>query len=151
MKKKHFFLSFSIPFALSYWFFDSTVHFFWYDELEFEIMPSDFNELWMRCIIFILLISFGIFADYHTNKIIKKNAEKYDVYKAMLSAKHHILNNFLNNMISFRSEAEESKDFNRDILKLYDQVIDDTTAQVKNLENIEEPSKEIIEDRYKPK
>ena len=150
MKKKNFFLKFSIPFALSYWVFDSSVHFFVYGEFEFEVIPSEFNELWMRGIIFVLLIAFGIFADYHTNKIAQKDSEKYDVYIAMLSATHHILNNFINNMILFRGEAENSKDFDRDILTLYDQVIDDTSEQIKNLENINEPDKEIIERKYKP-
>jgi site-specific DNA-adenine methylase len=48
----------------------------------------------------------------------------------------------------FRNEAEHSKDFNRDILKLYDQVIDNTIAQIKNLENVQEPDREKIEERY---
>jgi hypothetical protein len=151
MIKKRFFIKLSILFAFSYWFFDSSVHYFGYGELEFEIIPSDFNELWMRCIIFTLFISFGIFADYHTNKIIKKNEEKYNVYKAMLSAMHHIQNNFLNKMILFRYEAENCKDFNRDTLKQYDCVVDETTMQINNLDNIQNPCMEIIEDRYMPK
>lgn len=150
MKKKHFFLRLSIPFALSFWLFDSVIHYFGYGEFEFELIPSDFNELWMRCIILILLVAFGFFADYHTNKLSKKDVEKYDVYIAMLCATHHILNNFLNNMVLFRNEAEDSKDFDRDILKLYGQVIDDTITQIEKLENIQEPNKENIEERYKP-
>jgi hypothetical protein len=151
MKTKHFFLKCSIPIALSYWFFDSVVHYLGYGELEFEIIPSDINEFWMRSVIFILLVAFGVFADYHTNKIIKKDVEKYDVYMAMLGATRFILHHFLNNIISFRSEAENSKDFNRDILEIYDQVIDDTIAKIKNLEDIKEPSKKTIEDKYRQK
>ena len=136
MKKKHFFLKFSILLALAYWFFDSVVHYLGYGELEFEIIPSDFNEFWMRSVIFILLLAFGVFADYHTNKIIKKDAEKHDVYMAMLGVTRHILGNFSKNILSLRSDTEDSKAFDIDILEIYDQVMDDTITQIKNLENI---------------
>jgi hypothetical protein len=150
-KKKHFFLMVSIPFALSYWFFDSAVHYFGYGEFEFEIIPSDFNEMWMRSIIFIMLVVFGIFADHHANKLVRKDIEKHEVYIATLRASHHILNNFLNKMTLFREEAEISEDFDKDILKLYDQVIDDAAAQLRNLENIKELDTDNIEKSYKPK
>ncbi len=136
MKKKHFFLKFSIPLALAYWFFDSAVHYLGYGEFEFEFIPSDFNEFWMRTVIFILLLAFGAFADYHTNKIIEKDAEKHDVYMAMLGVTRHILRNFSKNILSLRSDTEDSKSFNIDILKMYDQVMDDTITQIKNLEEI---------------
>ncbi len=142
MKKKHFFLKISVPLALAYWFFDSIVHYLGYGELEFEIIPSDFNEFWMRSIIFILLLAFGVFADYHTNKIIKKDAEKHDVYMAMLGVTRHILSNFLNKIVLFRSETEDNKAFDIDILKIFDQVMNDTIAQIKNLEDIKRVQQE---------
>jgi len=73
IKSKHYFLKFAIPIALSFWFLDSAIHYFWLNELEFEIIPSDSNELWMRASIFILLASFGLFADFTSRKIIEKN------------------------------------------------------------------------------
>ena len=149
MKNKYFFLKCSIPFALSYWLFDSVIHYFIYNEFEFEIIPSDINELSMRCIIFILLIVFGLFSDYYMNKLIEKDVEKFEVYRAMLSATNHILNNFLNNMLFFRDAAIESKDFNKDLLKLYDKVIEDTIKQINNLDNLQAPTKGNIEERYK--
>ncbi len=142
MKKKHFFLKFSIPLALAYWFFDSAVHYLGYGELEFEFVRSDFNEFWMRTVIFILLLAFGVFADYHTNKIIEKDAEKNDVYMAMLGVTRHILSNFLNKIVLIRSETEDSKAFNIDVLKIYDQVMDDTITQIKNLEDIKRVQQE---------
>ena len=142
MKKKHFFLKFSILLALAYWFFDSFVHHLGYGELKFEIIPSDFDELWMRCVIFILLLAFGVFADYHTNRIIEKDAEKNDVYMAMLGVTRHILSNFLNKIVLIRSETEDSKAFNIDVLKIYDQVMDDTITQIRNLERIKRVQQE---------
>ncbi len=142
MKKKYFFLKFSIPLALAYWFFDSIVHYLGYGEFEFEFIPSDFNEFWMRTVIFILLLAFGVFADYHMNKIIEKDAEKHDVYMAMLGVTRHILNNFSNKIVLFRSETEDNKAFNIDVLKIFDQVMDDTIAQIKNLEDIKRAQQE---------
>ena len=142
MKKKYFFLKISIPLALAYWFFDSIVHYLGYSELQFEIIPSDFNEFWMRSVIFILLLAFGVFADYHTSKIIKKDAEKHDVYMAMLGVTRHILSNFLKNILLFRSDTEDSKAFNIDIIKIYDQVMDDTITQIRDLEDIKRVQQE---------
>ncbi len=136
MKKKRFFLKISLPLALAYWFFESAVHYLGYGESEFEFIPSDFNEFWMRTVIFILLLAFGVFADYHTTKIIEKDAEKHDVYMAMLGVTRHILRNFSKNILSLRSDTEDSKSFNIHILKIYDQVMDDTITQIKNLEEI---------------
>jgi hypothetical protein len=140
----------SISVALSYWLLDSAIHYFVYGESEFELIPSDFNEMWMRSIILILLIAFGIFTDYHTNKIIEKDLQKHDVYTTMLDATQHILNNFLQNMVYFRYLAEKSGDIGQETLELYDKTIIDTADQVNNLKNIQNPSKKTITERFLP-
>ena len=151
MKNKHFFLKVAIPFAFSYWMLDSLIHYFIYGELEFEFFPADIDELWMRLVIFVLLITFGLFADYHTNKIYIKNLEKDEVYKTMLGATNHILNNFLQKMVFFLSVANESKDIDKKIIETYEGVIHDTLQQIKNLDDIKSPSKETIKDKFLPK
>lgn len=151
MKNKHFFLIFSIPFAFLFWLIDSVIHYIGYSEFKFELIPSDFNELWMRCIIVALLIFFGIFADYHTNKIIQKDIEKNDVYIAMLNANHHILNNFLQSMMLFREAADKSNDIDEETLELYDLTIRNTIAQISNLNDIQDPNRKTIEERFLPK
>ena len=151
MKTKFFFTKMAFPFALSFWLLDSLIHYFVYGEFEFEIIPSDFNELWMRCIIFILLMIFGLFADYHTNKIINKNIEKRDVYITMLAATKHILNNFLQGMRLFRDIADTSKEIDKDIIKLFDKSIDDAVKQINSFDEIEELNKESIENKFLPK
>ena len=144
MRNKHQFTVISISIALLFWFFDSVIHHFVYGEQGFEVFPSDLNELWMRCIIVVLIVAFGVFADRRTE------LEKADVYQAILGATNHILRNHLQKMLLFRNEAENSKDFDKDVLKLYDQMIDETNAQIRNLGNIKEPNKANIEDRYLP-
>jgi len=142
MRKKHQFTVISISIALLFWFFDSVIHHFVYGEQGFEVFPSDLNELWMRCVIVVLIVAFGVFADRRTG------LEKADVYQAMLGATNHILRNHMQKMLLFCNEAENSKDFDKDVLKLYEQMIDETNAQIRNLDNIQEPNKANIEDRY---
>jgi hypothetical protein len=151
IKKQYFYLKIAIPVALSYWVIDSLIHFIGYGEVVFELIPSDFDELWMRGVIFIMLIAFGFYADHHTHKIRIADHEKNQLYIAMLNASHHILNNFLNNMQLFILEAESSKVIDKDLLTLYRKVIDETSDQIKSLEGIENPNHEKIEEIYKPK
>lgn len=76
IKRKPYFLNIAIPLALSYWLLDSVIHYFIYHESEFEIIPSDHNDLWMRSSIFLLLTSFGLFADFRSRKTIENNNKK---------------------------------------------------------------------------
>jgi PAS domain S-box-containing protein len=73
IKNKHYFLKLAIPAALSFWVLDSFIHYYWYGELEFEIIPTDMNDLWMRSCIVILLVAFGFFADYKSKKSITRS------------------------------------------------------------------------------
>lgn len=65
---KHYFLEIAIPLILLYWVIESAIHYFWYHELEFEIIPSDSNELWMRFTFVILLPLFALHADFISSK-----------------------------------------------------------------------------------
>jgi len=98
----------------------------------------------MRCVIVVLIVAFGVFADRRIG------FEKVDVYRAMLGATNHILRNHLQSMLLFRDEAENCKDYDKYVLELYDQVVDETVEQIRNLDNIQEPNKANIEDRYRP-
>ncbi len=136
--------------ALAYCLLDSAIHYFLYGESEFQLMPSDFNEFWMRSIILVLLIGFGAFADHYTNRIIEKDLQKYGVYIAMLEATQHILNNFLQGMIYFRYLVEKNDDIDQETMELYDQNITDAANQVNNLKHIQNPTRESIRERFLP-
>ena len=150
-KSKHYYLKIAISLAFSYWFLESTIHYILDDKLGFEVIPSDLNELWMRCAILILLVGFGVFADYHSEQIKQKEAEKYAVYTAMLDASNHIVRNYLTKMHLFSAQAEKSEDFSKDAVEQYEAMIDDAIRQLEKLENIQSPSKSIIEERYRPR
>ena len=145
MRTKRPFTVVSIVVAIGLWFFESVIHYFVYGEPAFEIVTDDIDEIWMRSVIIVLVVTIGVLAD-RQNK-----SDRVSVYRTMLMATHHILNNFLQKMVRIREEAEESKDFDQEVLKLYDQIIDETTAQIRELDNISDPSRSAIEDRYLPK
>ena len=137
--KKMMFTLISSSIATLFWLFDSLTHYFIYGETKLEIIPEDFNELWMRSLIIILLISFGIFADLFSKKLLEKEKqlEALKIYNSMTFATHHILNNLLNQMQLFRLEAKDSKDFNQDIIKQYDNAIKEASDLLKKLSDVE--------------
>ena len=75
-EKNHHYLHLAILMAISFWLLDSVIHYFWYGELEFKIIPTDANDLWMRSAIFVMLASFGLFTDITSRKLIEKNKRK---------------------------------------------------------------------------
>lgn len=139
--------------AMFFWFFDSSVHYFVYDEPVFEFVPGDFNELWMRSTIVLLIILFGVYVDFSTSKLLKKEKqlEAIRIYSSMMSASHHILNNFINQMQLFKLEALKCNDFDRDIIELYDEAINEAKSLIHQLSEIEHITDENIWASVKPK
>ena len=96
--------------------------------------------------VFILVTSVFLYVmiSRSTAAIRRQEQEKQRVYEATLSAMHHIINNFLNQMLLFRHEAEQSGDFDPEILGCYDTVIDDARQQIASLERVADVSPETI-------
>lgn len=73
----------------------------------------------------------------------KSEREKIKIYKAMIRSTHHILNNFLQQMLIFKLTAEETPGFDRQVLSMYEQIIEDATKQIgalSRISNIDEKS-----------
>jgi hypothetical protein len=70
--------------------------------------------------------------------------EKTKIYKAMIFTTHHILNNFLNQMLLFKITAEETPDFDKKILEMYDEIIDDAKKQLDALSSVTDISEHAI-------
>ena len=145
MKKKLFTIA-AFLMAVVFWFFDSFIHHFLYKEPEFHFIPDDFNELWMRTVIVLLIMLFGVFSDYFTNRIMlkEKQLEVVHVYNAVIYASRGILNNLLNQMQLFKIEALKSNDFDRDVINLYDNAIKETSELIDTLTRVEALSEENI-------
>jgi hypothetical protein len=140
--------------ALFFWFFDSAVHFFVYGEAEFEWLPTEFNELWMRTTIVTLIVALGIFAQRSTAKLLHIEHEKLalqekltvalqiqleqqqkqaELTKETVLQMHDIINNFLNNLLLFKIEAEESNSISPESLELFDNLIQKAAENVRKL------------------
>ena len=132
--------------AFVFWFFDASIHYFVYGEPQFELIPDDFNELWMRIAIIILIVLFGMFADYFSRKLLitQKQLEASRIYSSMINATHHILNNLLNQMQFFKTEAQKSKDFDQEVLTLYDDAIKEASELIERLSKVENITEENI-------
>ena len=143
MKNKTFSIS-AIALAVAFWFFDASVHYFIYGEPEFEYIPSDNNELWMRIVIVVLLVSFGIFSDYVANKIMYKNKqlEVVRAYSALIDASQISLNNLVVQMQLFKREALRSKGFDRNVIELYENAINGATELANTFANIKDVSEQ---------
>ena len=140
--------------AIAFWVFDSTIHHFLYGEPEFEFIPSEFNELWMRTTIFLLIIAMGIYAERSVKQLMEVEAEqlqlqikyneslqneirlqkqKLKITKETVEEVHDVLNNFLNSMLLFQLEAKKEKPISEEHIKLFDIIITETAQKVRDL------------------
>ena len=136
--------------ALIFWFFESAMHYYVHDEPRFEIIPSETNELWMRIVIVFLIMLFGVLSDSFRQQIVAKQLEVCRTYNSMLHVSQHIINNLLNQMQLFKMEALKSEGFDRDILKLYDNALDEASDLVNTLSRIEDISEGHIWEHVDP-
>ena len=135
--------------AFSFWFFDSLVHFFIYGEPNFEFVPAEFNDLWMRSSIVVLMVLFGIFADYFKNNISsrEKLLELTCVYNDLLHSNLDVLSNQLDQMKLFSMEARQSKDFDAEIIELFDNSIEEITGLVESLSRVTDVTDSTIKEQ----
>lgn len=143
----------AIVIAVIFWNFDSALHYFVYKEPGFDFVPDDFNELWMRLVIVLLIVLLGVYADRSARKqlIQEKQQVALNTYNSMIYATHHILNNLLNQMQLFKMEALKSTDFNPDIIRLYDQSMDEAKSLLEKLSRIEDISENNIRVSVNPR
>lgn len=151
MKNKIFTIIASII-SLAVWLLDASAHYYIYKEPVFEFIPKDIDELLMRTLIIILIIMLGIFADFFSKKIMlkQKQLEAANIYNSMLYANHHILNNLLNQMQLFKMEAIKCKDFDKDVIKLYDVIIEEASELIARLSGIEDITEGNIMESISP-
>ena len=123
---------------------DSIIHRFVYKEEQFEIIPADFNELWMRILIFILIICIGIISGYFTKKMQTKDKEKQDVYRATANEAIQILRSFLHEIHYFESEAERIGGFDNKTLTNLEEALRKTQYRLDALINVGDVTVENI-------
>ena len=132
--------------ALLFWCFDASIHYFVYGEPQFEFIPDDVNELWMRILIALLLLLLGIYADISAHRLLikEKQLEASRIYRSMTYASRHILNNLLNQMQVIKMEALKCDDFDREAIKFYDDAFEEAEYLIKKLSEVENITDENI-------
>jgi uncharacterized protein YneF (UPF0154 family) len=123
--------------ALFFWVLESAIHYFVFEEENFEFIPSEMNELWMRVVIVFLIMLLGVFADAFIARITQKQMEVAHAYNALIQAGNETMDNLLQQMHLFKSEAQRSCDFNKDVLKYYDGAIQQASDLVERFENVD--------------
>ena len=111
----------------------------------------ELDEFFIGFFIFLCFLVVDLLRRQKQQKMEKKiEKEKITIYTAMLSSAHHILNNFLNQMLLFKITAENTPGFDKHILSLFDTVMDEADQQIKKLGDITEITEETIKDSVKP-
>lgn len=82
--------------ASLFWALKSLIHWYIFAEVEFQLLPTDANEFWMRVIIFLLIIAVGVLADNRAARNDAVEKEKREIFDATVSSSQHVVNNLLN-------------------------------------------------------
>ncbi|NOQ34278.1 MAG: hypothetical protein GQ569_00090 [Methylococcaceae bacterium] len=104
---------------------------------------------WFYVLVTSVLLYYLVNREY--NKVLEKEQEKFEIFTATISAVQHILNNFLNKTLLFKLEAKKSADFNKEVLSLYGDVINDAAEQVKSLSSVSELTEKRIKESVQNK
>ena len=131
--------------ALLYWVAESIIHRFVYAEAFFEIVPSDANEFWMRLLIIVLIVGFGMFADNRARKIRASEQEKHAVFLATVRSTQHILNNLMNQLQLAFYDLEKEGCLESETRKLLERSIREGKEQVERLSAVSDINTEAIE------
>ncbi len=83
-----------------------------------------------------IVLVFALFDQARMRRSHRVEREKIKIYKAMLSSTHHILNNFLNQMLLVKLAAKETPGFDPKVLALYEQIVGDASTQIEALGSI---------------
>jgi len=100
---------------------------------------------------FFIFFMFAFVDGFKRNRLNKVNREKLKIYTAMMSSTQHILNNFLNQMQLFKLTAEDTPNFDSEVLGLYDEIIDEAKMQITALGNVNHINENSIHEAVAPK
>ncbi len=105
---------------------------------QFIAFLSSIDHLELDEIIIPILIFFLFFViDTRRNsKNVQMENAKLNIYKAMLSSSHHILNNFIYQMDIFKITAEDTPGFDAKVLAFYEDIISNASHQIHSLSSL---------------
>ena len=128
----------SFIFAAISWLGESLLHFAILEHGQpFEWIPGDSNELWMRTVIFSLIVIFGIYAQRHANNKLDVKEEKMRTLKATMNTVEDRVGNALSGIRLLLLDAEKNKLINKKTHQKLTTLIDDTFEDLRKLSSIE--------------
>jgi len=146
-KKSRKFTRLGFVVAMLFWLVESVIHRYIFHEATFELIPSEPNEIWMRSLVFFLIIGLGLYADSQTSKIIAKERQKRDVYLATVGSTQHILNNLMNQMQLCLYDEAGLDEKTRELLR---QSLHEGKEQVARLSSVSELDHDTIRQSVLP-
>ena len=131
--------------SLIYWLVDSSLHAYVYAEGTFELIPTDFDELWMRIVIVLLLIVIGVVGDSLASRIDTAEREKREVFLVAISSTQHVMTNLLSQMQVVFLETSKTDKLSGETRKLMEQWMKDGKDQIDRLSSVAKIEEEAIE------
>jgi hypothetical protein len=139
--------SLAVILSLVFWMTDSFIHRFIYSEEAYELIPSDFNELWMRALIVVLIVGFGLIADDLTTKIDVARRDKHKIFGITVRYAEYELNNLAYLLELAFPESDRTHDLDHECRKNLEQSIKVNKDQIDGLISLTG----LIEDSVKPR
>jgi len=135
----------SLLFAGGFWLMESLIHLLFFHAARYELLPRDPNEIWMRMVLVLLLLTCGVYVDHHMEMKRRKEQEKTDIYEAMIYSTHNILNNFLNQMQLMKMAAKRCDGFDPRALILFDEIVEEAVTLIDRLSHVSNLTREEIQ------
>ena len=132
------FFTLSILVSVLFWFIESLIHFYIFNEPAFEWIPADRNELWMRSLVCALLIVVGYFAERHVRIREAVHAEKLRTLKATVNTVQDLVGNSLNSLQLICIELESGGVPDKKTLQQIQKMVNESSDKLKKLSEITE-------------
>jgi hypothetical protein len=145
------FAALAVILSLVFWMTDSIIHRFFYSEEAYELIPSDFNELWMRTLIVVLIVGFGLIAEDLTTRIDAAIRDKHKVFGIIVRHTEDVLNNLAYQLELAFPESDKAHDLDHECREILEQSIKENRDQIDRLISLTELSEETIEDSERPR
>ena len=149
--KRVLFLSFILLLMFMYLNVDVVYHYLMSDVNEVLVSVPAYDELIIRIPITLLVLCLTFSLDYYMQQYsLVRSRSKKAIYKSMLSASQHIVNNLLNQMTLYQHEAERCESFNKEVLIMYVNSLNEAENLMIKLSNISDINEHAIWDSVKP-
>jgi len=136
--ERQLFLIISLISAAIFWCGESLMHFAVLDQGKpFELIPSDFNELWMRAFISTLVAIFGLYVQRQVNKRQDVKEEKMRTLKATMNTVHDRVGNALSGIKMILVDGANNNRVDEETYRRVTAVIDETFEDLRKFSNIE--------------